>query len=216
MPHVTIRSGPRAGERIDIEGEVTLGRQGTDVVIGDDEMSRRHAALRPRDGGGLEVEDLGSTNGTYVDGERISVPTPLRDGSVVRVGTTELAAHVEAPMRSQETRLADVQGDGGGVEGGTVVGRAVPGGGHAAPPAAPAPPAREPAAVAAAAAPTPAAAPPSPAAAPPAFAVAGAPAFQSAPRRRRGAATRSLPATLLVSAIIVGDAVALGLYFYYR
>lgn len=53
----------------------------------DGKLSARHAQISPR-GGELVVADLSSKNGTYVNGKRISTPTPLRDGDVVRAGTT--------------------------------------------------------------------------------------------------------------------------------
>ena len=50
-------------------------------------VSRHHAVLRPEDGGWV-VEDLRSTNGTYVSGERIDTPVPLQVGTPVRIGQT--------------------------------------------------------------------------------------------------------------------------------
>src|SRR5277367_1753989 len=72
--------GPLGGLRLPVDGEVTLGRVTDDVGAGDPELSRRHALLRPM-AGGIEVEDLGSTNGTWVDGVRIVAPTLLAPGS---------------------------------------------------------------------------------------------------------------------------------------
>jgi len=65
---------------------VTIGRDpGREVVFADTELSRLHARVT-RAPNGLVAEDLGSTNGTFVDGVRISAPTLLRDGAVLRVG----------------------------------------------------------------------------------------------------------------------------------
>lgn len=69
-----------------------LGR-GTDVDlrIDDPGVSRHHAQVALRSATGpAEVSDLGSTNGTYVDGRTISAPTLLHDGAVITVGTTEI------------------------------------------------------------------------------------------------------------------------------
>jgi hypothetical protein len=68
-----------------------LGREhgSADLVIEDPGVSRRHARVLP-DGGGVIVEDLGSSNGTYVNGERISGPVELGAGDEVQVGATVL------------------------------------------------------------------------------------------------------------------------------
>ncbi len=57
------------------------------LVLDDDYASNRHARIFPQHGGWW-VEDLGSTNGTYVDGERISAPVELTPGRQVRIGQT--------------------------------------------------------------------------------------------------------------------------------
>jgi pSer/pThr/pTyr-binding forkhead associated (FHA) protein len=63
-----------------------------DLRINDPGISRRHAEFR-LDGRQVKVADLGSTNGTLVDGRRVS-EAPLRDGSVVRVGSTDVTVRV--------------------------------------------------------------------------------------------------------------------------
>ena len=70
---------------------VTIGRSNQNVVsIDDDEFaSARHARIEPRRDG-VWVNDLGSTNGTYVNGVRIDRPRKLVNGDVVRAGETEL------------------------------------------------------------------------------------------------------------------------------
>ena len=70
---------------------LTIGRGNqNDVAIDDDEFaSARHVRIEPRRDG-VWVHDLGSTNGTYVNGVRIDRPRKLLDGDVVRVGETEL------------------------------------------------------------------------------------------------------------------------------
>lgn len=70
-------------------GSVSIGRSsGSDIVVkSDDYASGQHAQLS-RHGGLLYVEDLGSTNGTFVNGQKAVGATPLRDGDSVRVGST--------------------------------------------------------------------------------------------------------------------------------
>ncbi len=71
------------------DGSTEIGRSSTsDVVLkNDDYASGRHARLT-RHGGLLYVEDLGSTNGTFVNGRKTVGATPLRGGDTVRVGST--------------------------------------------------------------------------------------------------------------------------------
>jgi pSer/pThr/pTyr-binding forkhead associated (FHA) protein len=83
--------GPKAGSTIEISGSTIVGRDASSGVHldGDEFASARHARLDPRPDGIL-VEDLGSTNGTFVNGERITSKTLLRSGDSVRIGETEL------------------------------------------------------------------------------------------------------------------------------
>jgi FHA domain len=79
-----------------VDGEVVIGRDGEGLAIDDPELSRRHVAVRPS-AAGLVVEDRGSTNGTFVGGERISGPVTLGDGGTFQVGKSEIAVEVAAP-----------------------------------------------------------------------------------------------------------------------
>ena len=78
---------PGKGERRPLEPGLTLGREGCDLVLDDDQVSRRHAAIRAA-GEGLAIEDLGSRNGSYVNDQPIEGPRPLADGDTVRLGRT--------------------------------------------------------------------------------------------------------------------------------
>jgi pSer/pThr/pTyr-binding forkhead associated (FHA) protein len=67
---------------------VTMGRsQDSTIVIDDDYVSSRHARVFPRDGEWW-VEDLGSTNGTYLDRTKVITPTQVKIGVPIRVGKT--------------------------------------------------------------------------------------------------------------------------------
>jgi uncharacterized protein YndB with AHSA1/START domain len=99
---VVVVSGPQAGRTVEFEGELVIGRADAGLELTDDEVSRRHARLIV-ESDGVVVEDLGSTNGTRVDGERIAQPVKLRVAGVVRVGTSEL--RVEPRIVPEATRL---------------------------------------------------------------------------------------------------------------
>jgi hypothetical protein len=86
-------SGPAAGTRLGPRDEpLLLGREADDEGrLGDDvEISRRHARIGRAEDGRLLVEDLGSTNGTFVNGKQIEGPTELETGDTVSLGDTTL------------------------------------------------------------------------------------------------------------------------------
>ncbi len=93
MRTLKVLSGPAAGESLGIEKEVVIGREGADLTITDPQISRRHTAVRPVDDG-VEIEDLGSLNGTFVDGERLSAPKTLRSTTKIRIGDSDLEVEV--------------------------------------------------------------------------------------------------------------------------
>lgn len=82
-----MRTGPVPGTVFPLEGEqLILGRDPSNaVVINDPEVSRRHARLTFQ-GGRYVLEDLGSTNGTFVNGRRLTAPYVLKPGDVVSFG----------------------------------------------------------------------------------------------------------------------------------
>jgi predicted component of type VI protein secretion system len=82
-----MRSGPTPGAAFTLEGDqLTIGRDSTnEIVINDAEVSRRHARLTFQ-GGKYVLEDLGSTNGTFVNGQRLAGPRVLKPGEVVSFG----------------------------------------------------------------------------------------------------------------------------------
>ena len=86
---LVVRRGPQPNQIYEIVKEVTtLGRDITnDIVINDREASRHHLRL-VRSGSHVTIEDLGSTNGTFVNGKRVSGVTPLQNGDMVGLGET--------------------------------------------------------------------------------------------------------------------------------
>jgi hypothetical protein len=79
------------GNAFDIDGEVTIGRAGGCGIAlpGDTFVSQVHARVFDRDGD-LYVEDLGSTNGTFLNGEQVHEPLRLKRGDRLHIGQTEL------------------------------------------------------------------------------------------------------------------------------
>lgn len=82
-----MRSGPTPGVTFPLEGDqLTIGRDATNgVAINDAEVSRKHSRLMFQ-GGKYVLEDLGSTNGTFVNGQRLAGPIVLKPGDVVSLG----------------------------------------------------------------------------------------------------------------------------------
>ncbi len=115
-PFLVFRDGAGVQRIHGLEGDanrVSIGRSpGNDLALTwDTEASRLHAELE-RLGGEWTIADDGlSTNGSFVNGERVSGRHRLRDGDVVRVGQTTLAFRVPDPMDSRPTVIAG--GDGG-------------------------------------------------------------------------------------------------------
>jgi pSer/pThr/pTyr-binding forkhead associated (FHA) protein len=89
--HVAIVEGANAGESISLDGAPLLIGRGSDAAIrlDDDYVSTRHARIAAS-GEQWFIEDLGSTNGTYLGSQRLSQPATLTLGSQVRIGKTTL------------------------------------------------------------------------------------------------------------------------------
>jgi len=101
MPTLVFRNGPLAGRRVEVGSELLLGREQAHLTLDDPEVSRRHAVVRPVATGlevavGLEIEDLGSLNGTRVNGDRIHGAVRLVPGDRVEIGETLFEVEPEA------------------------------------------------------------------------------------------------------------------------
>jgi len=105
---LTIRSGDRAGERVEVTAErFVAGREeGCDLVLAAEKASRRHAAFERFPDGRYAVRDLGSTNGTFVDGKRIAGPVVLEGGEEIRIGDAVLAFSLTEPGLAPPTVAA--------------------------------------------------------------------------------------------------------------
>jgi hypothetical protein len=86
-----VTAGTLAGTSLGLaDQQITIGRANdATLVLNDDYASTRHARLFPQDGQWI-VEDLGSTNGTYLDRQKVTRPTPVPVGVPIRIGKTVL------------------------------------------------------------------------------------------------------------------------------
>src|SRR3954449_1052944 len=89
---IEVTDGPARGEQSELDKGLIIGRstEGFGALGGDPEISRRHAQVSRTPEGRLYISDLGSTNGTFVNGERIAGSAWLNPGDVVKVGQSTL------------------------------------------------------------------------------------------------------------------------------
>ncbi|WP_455352931.1 FHA domain-containing protein FhaB/FipA [Streptomyces sp. SYSU K217416] len=87
---LVVSEGSLTGTTVALQGQtISLGRaHDSTIVLDDDYASSRHARIYPDRDGQWIVEDLGSTNGTYLDRTRLTTPTPIPLGSPIRIGKT--------------------------------------------------------------------------------------------------------------------------------
>jgi len=87
---VVVEPATLKGTSFDLADELTLGRaSGCSIMLDDNFVSQLHARVFRRDGR-VWIEDLGSTNGTHLNRERITAPMPVRRGDRLQVGQTVL------------------------------------------------------------------------------------------------------------------------------
>lgn len=104
-PYLIVYEGDGAGRMVPVEGEVTIGRsRGASLSLTGEGVSRLHARLL-RDGDKTLIEDLGSTNGTRVNGVEVEKLTALEDGDQIQVGVNlilKFSLQDEAQARFQK------------------------------------------------------------------------------------------------------------------
>ncbi|HEX5616030.1 MAG TPA: adenylate/guanylate cyclase domain-containing protein [Acidimicrobiia bacterium] len=122
-PIVVIKQPSRKPLYLQVRASCEIGRECDGVLLADPQVSRRHASI-DLVGDMVVVEDLGSTNGTLLDGQRCTSAVALRPGSVVRVGDTtielvlERAGSGEIPdglSSARQTTVTGTPGDDGRV-----------------------------------------------------------------------------------------------------
>lgn len=100
-----IVEGPGAGKQVPLDGPLEIGRDpDVGLTLDDDLVSRRHARLTPQAGGAV-VEDPGSRNGTFVNGNQIHSPTLVTAGDQILVGVTVLELRTTAQVQAQPTAV---------------------------------------------------------------------------------------------------------------
>jgi DNA segregation ATPase FtsK/SpoIIIE, S-DNA-T family len=107
---LAVLAGMEAGRTFRLRvGTFTIGRQEADIVLDHSTVSARHCEIHVAPSGGCTLTDVGSSNGTFVDGERLTVGegVTLEPDSVVEVGV--LAIAVRAPQDSDRPRALDVR-----------------------------------------------------------------------------------------------------------
>jgi hypothetical protein len=104
---LTERTGPNPGETFELTGEtMMIGRDVTnDIVVADAEVSRQHARIN-RTPGGYVLEDLGSTNGSFVNGERLVAPRVLNPSDLVGLGENVTLTFEAVSAESAATVMA--------------------------------------------------------------------------------------------------------------
>ena len=103
-----IVEGPEAGKQIPLSGPLDVGREGVQISLPDDsQVSRRHARLTPQNGVAV-VEDLGSTNGTFVNEQEIHSPRQLSPGDRVRIGLTVIELRSPAQVQARPSAVSPI------------------------------------------------------------------------------------------------------------
>lgn len=115
MPRLLVIKGVDEGKQFDLSAPVvSIGRHSSNTIaLHDTQVSRRHLELRSRKAGGYEIVDLGSGNGTLVNGESVTA-APLRPGDKIVIGQTHLVYSTDpgsSPELTQKVKLLTSQDD---------------------------------------------------------------------------------------------------------
>lgn len=99
MPRLIMKRGPMLGATFELEGDlITIGRGSKNqIIIHDNEVSRDHCELAPVQDN-YEVRDLGSSNGTFVNGQRVTTTWPLKHGALLELGDSITLEYERLPF----------------------------------------------------------------------------------------------------------------------
>jgi predicted component of type VI protein secretion system len=104
-----IVEGPGAGRQLELERPITIGRDpDSDLVLDDGETSRHHARVTPSLDGSATVEDLGSTNGTFINGNELHGPARLDPGDQLLIGVTVVQLRSREQIARQASAVIEV------------------------------------------------------------------------------------------------------------
>ena len=103
-----IVEGQEAGKQIPLSGPLDVGREGVQISLPNDtQVSRRHARVTPQNGAAV-VEDLGSTNGTFVNEQPIHSPRQLSPGDRLRIGLTVLELRSQVQVQARPSAVSPI------------------------------------------------------------------------------------------------------------
>jgi len=100
--NLEVIEGPDAGKQIAVDRAIVIGRDaGSDLVLADEEVSGQHARVTPQPDGSATVEDLESTNGTFVNENELEGPARLDPGDQLLVGVSVLQLRTVDDLRAR-------------------------------------------------------------------------------------------------------------------
>jgi len=103
-----IVEGPDAGSTASLTGTIEIGRDpSAGLVLNDTQASRRHARIRAESGGAV-VEDLGSSNGTFVNSNELHAPTHVTAGDEVLIGVSVIQVRSVAQVAAQQSAVRSI------------------------------------------------------------------------------------------------------------
>ncbi|TMK42078.1 MAG: FHA domain-containing protein [Actinobacteria bacterium] len=107
--HLQIVEGPGAGATVAVDRPLVIGRSDdADLCLGDARVSRHHARVAPSSAGGATVEDLGSSNGTFVNHQPAHAPVRLDPGDELLIGVTVLQLRTDAELAARPSGVRPV------------------------------------------------------------------------------------------------------------
>jgi len=106
IPFLIASDGPLRGQNWALDSDQQIGRDtDCEIVINDRQVSRKHAVLMKREDNKIFIEDIGSKNGTFVNGDRITYPIALNEGDEIKIAAIQIFYYVSSdatiPLQDQ-------------------------------------------------------------------------------------------------------------------